>query len=501
MKAFSVIFILLCATSCDILRTSPFEVSRWSPGGGYHADPAAIELSMCFSHDPDRTSVERYFSLAEDGERLKGTFRWEGKTMRFLPLAPLEINRDYTLALSAEAHDEGGLSMDSAFEGRFTTRPGGSRPVLLSIFPENYSVVNDLRGEVRLVFSRPMSLNSLYDNISFSPPAPGSWSLSGNGETAVFTPSELWVYGRRYELRLSSSLAESTGLSIGKEILSVFVIGEDTEKPVLAHAYRITENDDAEELAAESIGAFTENHGWEKGDRLQMVFSKEVDTLSVKNCLTGEGAAALVMETPPGFDTAVIFRFETVPVYESRFTFRLKTGVKDRNGNESAAEYLYRIFANGAKSRPPELYGIRMPMAPGSALDKEFVSYTEGTLFADFPIDEGTGKYPSKTGVETWIECYFETAPGASVDPFSLMDLFRVETSNNVLVFSPRLIKAKGFSVSDSVPGWEKYTRLEIKGTLTNSTSFGVVHIQIAPGLADTAGNRSEKTFCISLVK
>ena len=88
-----------------------------------------------------------------------------------------------------------------------------------------------------------------------------------------------------------------------------------------------------------------------------------------------------------------------------------------------------------------------------------------------------------------------------TIDTLSLMALFRVETSNNALVFSPRQIKAHSFSAVDPQPGWEQYQRLEIAGYLTNTVNSGVVNVQIDSGLKDSGGNRSEKAFRVSLVK
>jgi hypothetical protein len=81
------------------------------------------------------------------------------------------------------------------------------------------------------------------------------------------------------------------------------------------------------------------------------------------------------------------------------------------------------------------------------------------------------------------------------------MELFRIETSNNVLTFSPRQIKTNGFSAPEPEKGWENFERIEIAGILTNSTNFGIVNFQISPGLTDSLGNKSEKQFRISLVK
>ena len=501
LKLLLVTIFILFLVSCDILRLSPFEVTDWSPGSSCHEDPGSIVVSLKLSHAPDRDSVERHFSLLEDGDRVKGIFRWDNRKMIFIPLAPLEENRDYTLNLAAEARDTEGLSMDKAFEKRFTTRPGSARPVLVSHYPTADDLIDDQRAEVRLSFSMPVSLNSLYNNVSFDPGMSGSWRLTDNGCTAIFTPAEPWTLNKRYELRVSSALTESNGMSIGKSFLSVFVIGMDHDIPCLVQAWRLTNSGEEPLLESGKPGVFIENSGWEKNDRLKLMFSKPVDSLSVKNCLNAEGGPALALKDAPLFNTEIIFQFETRPEYESRFAFRLKAGVKDNAGNESAVEYVYRIFANGANSKPPRLVGIRLPMAPGSQTDREPAMFEIDSVFKMLPITDGQENYPSTEGRSTWIEFYFETAVGASIDPLSLMELFRIETSNNVLTFSPRLVKSGSFSFPNPEPGWENFQRLEIAGILTNSINFGVVNFLIGSGLRDSYGNKNEKSFCISLLK
>jgi len=247
--------------------------------------------------------------------------------------------------------------------------------------------------------------------------------------------------------------------------------------------------------------SFIESRGWEKEDKLLLVFSKPVNSTSVKNCLVVEGAPGLAMETGPGFNAEFVFYFESRPVYESRFTFTVKSGVKDNAGNESKNEYVYRIFANGKFSMPPKLHGIRLPMAPGSETDRKLKSYGINSLFADLPITEGGENYPPGRSVETWIELYFDTAQGAAIDLFSLMEIFRVETSNNVLTFSARRIKTGDFSENSPQAGWENLQRVEISGFLSNSVNFGIVNFLIASGLRDSLDNKNENLQRVSLNK
>ena len=499
------LIIIISFNSCDILRSSRFEVISWSPGDGYHSEPDKITVSLNFSREPDRESVERRFSLSSDTGRVNGTFRWESRKMTFSTFTPLEKNMDYNINLSAEASDTRGLSLDAAFERGFTTRPGNERPVLVSCYPAMNEAIDDQRAEVKLEFSIPVPLDTLYDNVSFNPSMTGFWRLENSGKTAVFTPADMWAQNKKYEIRFSVSLTDNNRMGARNDFLSVFTIGTDREKPLLLQAYRVMGNGEAVLLQQDLSGfigaplTLTENRGWEKDDRLSLVFSKPVDSLSVKNSLNIEDASGLVMESAPGYKTEFIFHFETIPAFESRFVLKLKSGVKDSAGNESENEYIYRIFADGKFSKPPALVGIRLPMAPENETDKELVCFGIDSPFEIIPIKDGN--YPSTKGIKTWIELYFITAESASVDLFSLMELFRVETGNNALEFSPRRIKTENFSVTEPHPEWENFERIEIAGVLTNSVYFGIVNFQIAPGLKDTLGNRNEKLLRISLIK
>ena len=498
------LFVILSFAACDLLRFSRFEVTSWSPGGGYHGDPENIVVSLYFSQYPDKASVEKSFSLTGNGNRIKGTFAWYGNKAVFTPLTPFEINTDYILSLSADASNTDGLSMDEAFNRKFSTRPDDTRPVLISCFPSLYEEVDDPRTEVRLEFSAPVPVKTLQDNVSFSPSMTGFWVLYDDGKQAVFTPSEPWSQNGKYEIRFSTSLTDINGMNIGNDFLSVFSVKKDHEIPHLLYARRITKEGEIITLIRDKgfSGAEqmpVENRDWEKEDMLSLVFSEPVDGASVKNYVSAEDASNPVMLTAPGFFEEFIFKFQTVPVYESRFILKIKPGIKDGAGNETKEEYIYRIFANGKNSKPPALIGLRMPMAPENEADMRPVYYGTDSLFKIIPISDE--HYPSGESVGTWIELYFSTAENASVDLFSVMEFFRIDTSNNVFNFSPRHIKTSEFTVAQPYPGCEEYQRIEISGNLTNSTNFGTVIFQIAAGLKDSFGNVNEKTQKISLIK
>jgi len=491
-------------SSCDLLRTSVFEIVSWSPGGGFHSQTENIIISIAFSHEPDKSNLEHNFSLNGNSNRIKGYFNWNGNTMFFIPLSPLEINTDYTIIISADAHDTEGLSLDKEFKGDFTTRPDDTRPVLFSIFPSMYEEISDLKTKVKLFFSSPVPLISLYDNIAFNPSMTGIWQLQDEDRLAVFTPSEPWTLNSIYEIRVSSSLSDNNGMTIGKEQVSVFTAGRTSEKPYLENASRILKNGSVIILNPDNgySGAVeqpVENTDIEKDDKFLFVFSKPVDSALVKNNISIENGPALIMETLPGFNDTFIFKFENTPEYNSRFTVKIKKGIKDISNNETENDYTYKFYANGKYSKPPELAGIRIPLAPNNETNQELIFYDTYSLFDNIRITDNN--YPSGEAVKTWIELYFETAQDAAVNLFSLMELFQTETSNNVISFSARKIKNNNFTILEPHEEKKDFIRIEIEGELTNTTNFGIIYFQITAGLLDSLGNKNNNLQRIPLQK
>jgi len=504
LKLFLIFIIIFSFNSCDILRFSKFEITSWTPGSGFHSQPENIIISIDFSNEPDKANAQRNFSLMGDSVRVKGNFLWNGNTMVFNPLTPLETNTDYVITLSADAHDTEGLSLDKAFKGDFTTRKDNTRPVLISFYPSSFEEIIDPKTEIILNFSLPVPLITLYDNVSFIPSITGYWQLNDEGTLARFTPAEQWAQNTRYEIHLSASLSDNNGMTIGKDFTSVFKSRTFSEAPYLVSVSRVLKDGAVIQMdrgrgysgAAEPP---VENAGIEKDDKFLLVFSKPVDSASVKNYTSAEDGPGLILETPPGFKTNFTFAFESIPSYESRFTLKIKSGIKDISDNETKEEYIYRFFADGKFSKPPELAGIRIPMAPYNETDQETVFYKADSLFNKIPVTDDF--YPSGETVKTWIELYFETAQGAYINLFSLMDLFQTETSNNVLSFSPHYIKINNFAVTNPQKGFENLSRIEIEGELTNTTNFGIIYFQIGAGLLDSLGNKNEKMQRIPLLK
>ncbi|MDR0402619.1 MAG: Ig-like domain-containing protein [Treponema sp.] len=481
--------------SCDILRDGPFEVSGWSPGEGVHDPPACV--SLWFTLEPDKLSVERSFSLSEDGKAVSGSFVWDASRLSFFPSAPLEKNRDYLVGVGTGAQDSKGVSLERSFAASFSTRPESSRPVFLESVPS--AVITGGRETILLRFSGAMDRSS-FGGFSFSPSVSGVWSAEDAGYSAVFTPRESWISGKNYRLSIDSEVKGENGLGLGKQTILHFSAGPDTESPSLVSASALDREGAPPRSLEADFGTGVVNAGWERDYSLELVFSEPVDSVSLVSALSVEPSRELALESPPGYGERHVFRL--APLWGTSFTLRLGASVQDASGNTLAETYRYNIKADGPRSKPPSLAGIRLPLNPGEA-DTNPVVYRSEDLLCNLPLEDSV--FPFGTQTDFWIELYFDTARGPSVsagiDPFSLMEKFDVSVTNNALSFSPREIILSGFSVAEPAPGWEEYARAEIRGFLTNQPAGGMVTFQVGQGLADSFGNRSADVFRVLLVK
>jgi len=519
-------------SACDILRPSPFEVGAWTPGEGYHQENGSIVVSLLLSHDSDRPSVEQAFSLSADGTQVRGYFSWEGRRLVFKPVSPLEANRAYRVTLGVEARDTKGISLDTAFNGIFSTRPPSERPRLISFSPgfgETLPLDSQgfAPGAVKVRFSEPLDPAGFSSAFSFNPSIAGVWLLEDEDRTAGFVPGEPWKNDTRYTLTVSGKLLGSTGLSLEQEASTLFIAGTDRDAPVLLKAWRQgAEGGDCregDELTASKYSTNFESgttisifSGWEASDKVVLEFSEPVDIFSLKSALSAEysgppgrtGSLSWVMETgsmsiDQGFAQRGVFHLAERPAWNSLFLIRVKGEYQDKAGNKGQGDMAFSVRADGPLSRPPELAALRLPLAPGKkrAADQEVTVYEREDSFGNLPMLNETDHFPQGKEVPWWIELYFHTAPGAGIDLLSLMDLFKVEVSNNAFDFSIRKVLDSGWTWPQGAPGKEHLTRIEVQGILVNNVNPGMVTFSVGEGLKDTNGNKSEKAATISLLK
>lgn len=509
MKIKPAVFLLLLSFacfSCDVLRDKPFEVIAWTPGAISIEDEGNITVSLTFSIAPEYSSIESSFSLTEDGYPLKGRFIWQDRNCVFQPAAPLKANKDYIITLGTEAQTERGLSLENKFEGRFSTRINNNRPIIKSIEPGNESIILDNWQEIKFEFNEVVLKSSCENDILFSPSMNGSWQLLNGGKTALFIPKEKWINNETYKITVLSTFKSSIENQIGKNFVSRFTVLDDKIPAEISAVYAF--NDDNETLllpydsdTGDINSLIYENSLFDNLCRLKLLFTKEVDVSGIQNYITIEPSLKFHIDNLPGFSDTIEITLTDTPEWGSRFLIKIKQGIQDRAGNKSEKTAIYRILANAGNSKPPKLVGLRLPE---SFVDvntdgiKKLV-FTPDDLFEYIIID--SSNYPNWTVKSLNFELYFEMADDAGLNLFSLRDLFRIETTNNALYFSPKAVIDHNFTQTSPAVEFAEFYRVEVRGEIENTTNFGIIKFYIPPGLCDVKSNINNKAQSIQLSK
>jgi hypothetical protein len=476
---------LLVLASCDILRSSPFEIAGWGPGEGYRDPNSGAPVAVWFSREPDRSSVERSFEFSENGVKLSGRFSWANEKMTFTPSSPPRYGYDYTIVVNTDAQDTEGISLEKRFEGHWTTRPLEGRPAILATIPGDNGLIAPGYTKIVVTFSTFVPTNAFINYVSFSPQMKGSWTLDNAKQKAVFKPDAAWQRGTDYTMTIGASFENAAGKTLGKDFVSRFTVDEETVPPELAGVIALDEDGDPVIQGGGDwalTGLPSENADWEAGYKLLFRFSEKVDVLSFKKAVSVVPSLSFAVDTdtPKGFSDAVILSFTDRPVFGQRYLVNIESGVKDEAGNESTEPSSYRLYVNGKKSKPPELQRIAIQ---GNGTTEVFET---GDNFNTFSI--------SSDG-EAVITLWFDTAEGAEIDLYSLMECFGFSSTNNAASF-------QAAAIAYGTPDEGKSRPVVITGTLDNNeVQQGIITISVGAGLLDTYGNKQTKAQRIVLLK
>jgi hypothetical protein len=306
-------------------------------------------------------------------------------------------------------------------------------------------------------------------------------------------------------MTISSKLQNTSGRQMGKNFVSRFYTNDDDTAPGLVSASAVDKDGnfvfELVEYAAsagKTGGMITENQLWENGYSIKLFFSEPVDTAKLKTILSIEPAPKFTIDAPPPYSALAIISFDENPDWKSRFTLILGAGIRDAAGNESSETKVFKIFLNGPHSKPPVFAGFTL-FKESVGNPEKIASYTPANLFETLIIN--SDDFPYGKSVSAYLELYFETAGDAWIDVFSVMDLFRVESTNTALAFTPLLAVVSNFACEDNTQEFSGFSRMEIKGSLINYQRGGIVSFYIAPGLKDSFSNVNNEAMSIQLLK
>jgi hypothetical protein len=400
-----------CAIPADLAHMEAPKILFFSPPGEYVLPEETEEIRVGFSREMRRAVTEGAFSLRRDSSPVPGTFSWEdgGRTLVFIPLAPLSEKSSYTLKLSSAAEDRYGNSLGPDFSRTFHTRPEREAPRVLSAAPSPGSWVSP-KESVRFVFSEPMAPRETESVFSLSPGLPGYFTWNEAGDSLEWTPMEDYKPGGLYTASLGRAAQDLAGNSLPEDFSLRFSARENSVE-VLSVRTRWGEVPPVGDLG----GALEDpSLRIEKDEEFRILFSAAPGRENRDSPVSINPNAPVTARWEEGFTELGLSFPEGLPwngIFELRV---LKT--------------IYRFRVNGENSVP---------------LGVSRVVYIEDIL-AEPPVRRElilARDYPFPSSSDAAFDIYISHGPGATPVFASFLSAFSAEPGTMCLEIDPRRVE------------------------------------------------------------
>jgi fibronectin type 3 domain-containing protein len=205
----------------------PPTVTSCLPANGATGVSVGAQITLGFSEDVNKSSVEAAFSLTDGSSPVSGTFSWaSASSVSFKPSSQLAYSTSYQIKLATSAKDLAGNVLTSTFSSQFTTTvsPDNTPPTVTSCSPANGATGIGIGTGVSIVFSEGMdeaSVESAFSLEGAGAPVSGSFSWSSTS-AMTFTPSSSLLHSTDYVIELSTSAKDLAGNAMASSFSSKF---------------------------------------------------------------------------------------------------------------------------------------------------------------------------------------------------------------------------------------------------------------------------------------
>jgi hypothetical protein len=448
--------LISCNAIEEFLNMEILEIKSYTPSSERINHDLLNQVSITFSEEMDRSRTEGSFSLKKNASPVNGKYSWNKNTILFSPFNGFSKNESYMIEVSTEAEDRYGNSLPEKFIFSFSTSDETELPFFISSNPEDKAVITDPLIPVTLIFSEPLSSDSVYSSISIRPQIKGHIALSDGSRIIVFTPLEKYEEGSDYTVTVTEDLRDLSGNHTAEK-LEIYFTMQDTDKPNLIW---LGDSSGAEYQDTENLMI---NLSIEKDIKIRLVYDREITEkikkAPVKIYPETEYTASWNTEIT---EAAVSFKnnLEYNEIYEI-----------------TADEKTYRLIVNGPSSKPPELNKIT------------FCNDSSSPVFEEMILNKGINFL---TSASAFFDFYFSLAEGASLYDSDIFTSIGFKTVNGDLSVKPLRIMnpASGLPAPSPSPSGDEYV-IRIECAVTAGTVVSPFRIEISSGFKDTLSNKT----------
>lgn len=329
-------------------------VAWTSPWFGATGVPINQRVSITFSEPMDPTSLSAGTVTLRQGDvAIDAAVLYSGVSALLAPSEPLQGNTEYTVTVSVGAADLAGISLESAYEWRFTTgdEVDSTPPTVSSSWPLRDMIGVAPNQAVSLVFSEPMAPSSISTQTltlrqgAASIPA----TVTYFGLTATLTPWQPLELGTEYTATMSVAAVDLAGNPLESAYEWRFTTGAqaDSTPPTVISTW--------------PLRAMT---GVAPNQAASITFSEPMapSSISAATLTIRQGAAPVAATITYVGLTATLTPWQPL-AYNTEYTITQSVGAIDLAGNPLESAYEWRFTTGSEPDTTPPTVVSSVPSA------------------------------------------------------------------------------------------------------------------------------------------
>ncbi|MFO7731489.1 MAG: Ig-like domain-containing protein [Spirochaetia bacterium] len=179
---------------------------------------SAEPISVQFSCDMDRSSVESAWSFSQGLNPIDGSFEWHDSAHLSFTPRTLPSSESCTLRIAFTARSEDGVPMSEPFVRNFSCGDDPRPLQISSITPDPDNLIIDPATEFVISFNKPVSPASFYSAFETSPQIQGSFIWEEDNSRLRFIPSCGLSPELRYQLQITTRCSDTEGRNISETV-------------------------------------------------------------------------------------------------------------------------------------------------------------------------------------------------------------------------------------------------------------------------------------------
>ncbi|MCX7679503.1 MAG: Ig-like domain-containing protein [Spirochaetes bacterium] len=315
-------------------------------------------IRIIFSKDMDREKTNNAFSLtSSNSAHVEGFFRWDDdRTLTFSPRIPL-LENCYIIRIEATAEDTEGNDLTERHESVFYVHSDLTPPTIVFHTPADNAIgihpnpwddpEQYAQSIIRVVFSEPIDVDSLYSGFTIIPPIRGFFAWNNTHTEITFIPLSDLLLRTTYTITLNTSICDIHGNALFENYSYRFTVGSDFVAPEIASVHCEREGMEPVELQEDRIV-----EGCEKDGTIVFTFTEPVRRETFFDAVRIAPSKSFYINSPPTSSRMAIAFHEALES-ETNYDLSISQSVTDLSGNALKRQHRYSFFTNGARSTRP----------------------------------------------------------------------------------------------------------------------------------------------------